>query len=178
MQIRRRGKRCRPDLLILLCSILLIWIPEFIAAGTVTLASIEIFKTHEMLNLKPTVYFKCKGENMTTLPDVTEKHVVYNFKGEESWQPLTELLEKKCKRCGIYEHDKIASDDVFDEWELCASDFTDGKYNHVKEGEFNATFLCSDCVPSENGERPVIIALSCCPLGLHSFFWIRDVFLR
>ncbi|CAI9098128.1 OLC1v1034713C1 [Oldenlandia corymbosa var. corymbosa] len=126
---------------------------EFIAAGTVTLASIEIFKTHEMLNLKPTVYFKCKGENMTTLPDVTEKHVVYNFKGEESWQPLTELLEKKCKRCGIYEHDKIASDDVFDEWELCASDFTDGKYNHVKEGEFNATFLCSDCVPSENASE-------------------------
>lgn len=76
------------------------------------------------------------------------------------FQPLTELTDKKCKRCGIYEHDSIKSDDVFDEWEFCASDFTssDGKYIHVKEKEFNATFLCPECVPLENSKYPAVIA--------------------
>ncbi|KAL0309790.1 UNVERIFIED_CONTAM: hypothetical protein Sradi_5921300 [Sesamum radiatum] len=61
---------------------------------------------------------------MTVLPDVKEKHVFYSFKGEESWQPLTELQDIKCKRCGFYEKDTFKPSDVFDEWELCASDFT------------------------------------------------------
>lgn len=55
-------------------------------SAVVTLDSIEIFKTHEVFGFKPTVYFRCKGENMTTLPDVKEKNNLYNFKGEESWQ--------------------------------------------------------------------------------------------
>jgi hypothetical protein len=45
----------------------------------------EIFKTHEWLHDKPTVYFRCQGENKTVLPDVKEVRVLY-FKGEESWQ--------------------------------------------------------------------------------------------
>ena len=73
--------------------------------------------------------------------------MIYTFKGEESWQPLTELPEKKCKRCGLYEQDMFRND-VFDEWELCSSDFKDGKYTHFKEGQFNATFLCPNCTVS------------------------------
>ncbi|KAK9290557.1 hypothetical protein L1049_008727 [Liquidambar formosana] len=126
----------------------------FISSAVVTLDSIQIFKTHEWLKAKPTVYFRCKGENKTVLPDVKETHVVYSFKSEESWQPLTELSEK-CKRCGFYEEDVITSDDVFDEWEFCPSDFTsaDGKYIRSKDNEFNATFLCPQCVPLETASN-------------------------
>ncbi|KAA8516492.1 hypothetical protein F0562_017002 [Nyssa sinensis] len=128
------------------CSILLSWFPGFISSAVVTLESIEIFKTYEWLKAKPIIYFHCKDENKTVLPDVKDAHVSYTFKGEESWQPLTELQDKKCKRCGFYEEDSIKSDDVFDEWEFCASDFTapDGKYTRIKDKEFNATFLCPD----------------------------------
>ncbi|KAF2282629.1 hypothetical protein GH714_043798 [Hevea brasiliensis] len=63
--------------------------------------------------------------------------------------PLTEFTSKKCKRCGFYEEDKLKSDDVFDEWEFCPSDFvdSDGKYRRIKDKEFDATFLCPQCVP-------------------------------
>lgn len=57
-----------------------------VPAAVVTLDSIEIFTTHEWFPMKPTVYFRCNGENRTVLPDVKEKHVVYTFKGVESWQ--------------------------------------------------------------------------------------------
>lgn len=72
------------------------------------------------------------------------------------FQPLTNFSGKKCKRCGFYEEDKILYDDVFDEWELCPSDFTapDGRYIHFKENEFNASFLCSDCLNITGGEFP------------------------
>lgn len=59
---------------------------EVVTAATVTLDSIEIYNTHEFLGLQPTVFFRCNGENQTTLPDVKEKGVLYRFKGEESWQ--------------------------------------------------------------------------------------------
>ncbi|XP_009765004.1 uncharacterized protein LOC107817164 [Nicotiana tabacum] len=155
--MRRRLKpRVPPLLLLFYSSILLSSLPGLIAAAIVTLDSIEIYNTHELLGSTPEVYFECKGENRTNLPDVKKKHELYTFKGEESWQPLTELEEKKCKRCGIYEKDSfIKPDDVFDEWEFCASDFTrtDGKYIHFKEKEFNATFLCPDCVPLEGASN-------------------------
>ncbi|XP_022742940.1 uncharacterized protein LOC111294046 isoform X2 [Durio zibethinus] len=128
-----------------------------ISSAVVTLDSIEIFNTHEWI-AKPTVYFVCKGENGTVLPDVTEKGVVYSFKGEESWQPLTELESKKCKRCGFYEKDTIKSDDVYDEWEFCASDFKapDGKYILFKEKELNVTFSCPECtsLPAASDTAP------------------------
>jgi len=57
-----------------------------ILSAVVTLTSIEIYKTHEWLSASPTVYFTCKGENKTILPDVKKTHVLYSFKGEESWQ--------------------------------------------------------------------------------------------
>jgi hypothetical protein len=63
------------------------------------------------------------------------------------WQPLTELAEKKCKRCGLYDDD-FFKDHVFDEWEMCSTEFKDGKYTHFKEGQFNATFLCPNCTGS------------------------------
>ncbi|GLT79278.1 hypothetical protein SLA2020_507710 [Shorea laevis] len=119
--------------------------PGLIFSAVVTLDSIQIFETHEWLAIKPTIYFACKGQNKTVLPDVKKTNVLYAFKGEESWQPLTELESKRCKRCGIYEQDAIKSDDKFDEWEFCSSDFKDGKYIRVKEKEFNATFLCPQC---------------------------------
>ncbi|TYG84601.1 hypothetical protein ES288_D01G262300v1 [Gossypium darwinii] len=116
-----------------------------ISSAVVRLDSIEIYNTHEWIT-EPTVYFVCKGENMTVLPDVTKADTVYTFKGEESWQPLTELKSKKCKRCGFYEKDKFKSDDVFDEWEFCASDFkANGKYILFKEKELNVTFNCEEC---------------------------------
>ncbi|RWR86000.1 putative transmembrane protein [Cinnamomum micranthum f. kanehirae] len=65
--------------------------------------------------------------------------------------PLAELIDQKCKRCGLYEKDSIKSDDVFDEWELCPDDFLapDGKYLRVKEKEFNLTLSCRQCLPLE-----------------------------
>lgn len=58
-----------------------------ILSATVTLDSIEIYKTHEILKaVKPEVYFRCKGENKTDLPDVKNANELYKFKGEESWQ--------------------------------------------------------------------------------------------
>ncbi|KAG8376481.1 hypothetical protein BUALT_Bualt09G0068000 [Buddleja alternifolia] len=145
MRCRLRS-RVLPELL--LSTIFLSLIPALISGAVVSLDSIKIFRTHEWLPSKPSVYFQCKGENRTVLPDVKEKHVIYTFKGEESWQPLTELRDMKCKRCGFYEKDTIKSDDVFDEWELCASDFmrSDGIYIHFKEKEVNATFLCPECL--------------------------------
>lgn len=121
-------------------------------SAVVTLDSIVIYKTHEWLASKPTVYFKCQGGNKTKLPDVQKEHVLYSFNGEESWQPLTEFKSKKCKRCGFYEEDSIKSDDVFEEWELCPSDFTapDGEYVRYNKKEFNATFLCLECTAYSN----------------------------
>lgn len=63
----------------------------FIVTGTiltqeVTLDSIRIFTTHDWFSTKPTVYFQCKGENKTVLPDVKRTNVSYSFNGEESWQ--------------------------------------------------------------------------------------------
>ncbi|OVA09968.1 hypothetical protein BVC80_1751g134 [Macleaya cordata] len=123
-----------------------------LSSGVVTLESIQIFKTHEWLNNKPTVYFRCQGENKTVLPDVTKAHLLYTFNGEESWQPLT-VLDKKCKRCGLYEEDTIETDDIFDAWEFCPSDFTapDGNYTRFKDKEFNATFSCPQCVGLGSG---------------------------
>ncbi|KAL0545035.1 hypothetical protein IC582_020173 [Cucumis melo] len=121
-------------------------------SAVVTLDSIVIYKTHEWLAAKPTVYFHCLGGNKTTLPDVQKEHVLYSFNGEESWQPLTEFKSKKCKRCGFYEEDSIKSDDVFEEWEFCPSDFTSpaGKYVRFNPKEFNATFLCLQCTAYSN----------------------------
>ncbi|XVE61791.1 hypothetical protein DITRI_Ditri06bG0067600 [Diplodiscus trichospermus] len=131
--------------------------PGLILSAIVTLDSIEISNTHEWI-AQPTVYFVCKGENRTVLPDVTKTGVVYTFKGEESWQPLTVLESKKCKRCGFYEKDTIKSDDVFDEWEFCASEFkdSDGKYTLFKEKELNVTFRCLDCtsLPGASNRAP------------------------
>ena len=56
-------------------------------SAIVTLDSIEIYKTHEILKaVKPEVYFQCKGESRTDLPDVKKSNQLYTFKGEESWQ--------------------------------------------------------------------------------------------
>lgn len=119
-------------------------------SANVTLYSIEIFNTHSWLPTKLTVYFQCKGENKTYLLDVKKIHVSYTFKGEESWQPLTDFPNEKCKRCGFYEKDIFKSDE-FDEWEFCPSDFSepDRRYTHLKDKEFNATFLCPECVRHE-----------------------------
>ncbi|KAB2622243.1 hypothetical protein D8674_024425 [Pyrus ussuriensis x Pyrus communis] len=124
--------------------------PGFILSAIVTLDSIVIYNTHELIKaVKPKVYFQCIGGNKTNFPDVKEKNVRYNFNGEESWQPLTEFSGKKCKRCGLYEADTFKPDDKFDEWELCPSDFnaSDGKYVRFKNKEFNITFWCPKCVP-------------------------------
>jgi len=69
-------------------------------------------------------------------------------------QPLTDFPSKRCKRCGFYEEDNLSSDDIFEEWEFCPSDFSipDGKYVRIKDKEFNATFLCPECLPFANGE--------------------------
>ncbi|KAL1565956.1 hypothetical protein AAHA92_01623 [Salvia divinorum] len=145
---RRRLISRVPLLLFYSCTVLISYSPALISAAVVTLDSIEIFKTHEWVPTKPKVYFQCKGEGGIILPDVKNKHELYSFRGEESWQPLTELPDTKCKRCGLYEEDAIRANYVFDEWELCPSDFTrsDGKYIHGRENEFNATFLCKECV--------------------------------
>ncbi|KAJ1297681.1 hypothetical protein BS78_01G395500 [Paspalum vaginatum] len=145
--------RRRPFLLFGLL-VALFTIPGVFSLRLVTLDTIEIFTTHEWF-FKPTVVFRCNGENKTYLLDVKETHTLYTFKGEESWQPLTELPEKKCKRCGLFEEDAFKPDDVFDEWEMCSSDFKDGRYTRFKEDQFNATFLCPNCTAStgDHGNR-------------------------
>ncbi|KAB1994629.1 hypothetical protein ES319_D13G111500v1 [Gossypium barbadense] len=131
--------------------------PGLISSFEVTLDSIEIFRTHDWIS-KPTVYFECKGENTTLLPDVTKINVVYSFKGQESWQPLTQLDGKKCKRCGFYEKDVIKTDDVYAEWEFCATDFEApaGKYILFKENQLNVTFHCQECpsLPGASNATP------------------------
>lgn len=131
----------------------LILVPGTFSSGVVTLKSLQIFQTHEWLNHEPTLHFQCQGENKTMLPDVKKPNFPYTFKGAESWQPLTELVDNKCKRCGFYEEDMLSSDDVFDEWELCPDDFRapDGKYTRLTEKEFNATFMCPQCISLEGG---------------------------
>ncbi|KAL0888766.1 hypothetical protein Bca101_012749 [Brassica carinata] len=123
-------------------------IPGSVRAQSITLDSIEIFTKHDWFKLKHTVYFQCKGENKTVLPDVTKSDTVYTFRGQESWQakPMTEISGEKCKRCGIYEQGSLISDKEFDEWELCPSDFSASQiYMHFKEKEINATFVCHGC---------------------------------
>ncbi|XP_019705983.1 uncharacterized protein [Elaeis guineensis] len=146
-------------------------VPGSFSTETVTLGSIQIFKTHEFLARKPTIYFYCKGENKIILPDVKEKHFLYTFKGKESWQPLTELTENKCKRCGLYEMDRIKSDDVFDEWELCLDDFIDGKSIHFKEKEFNATFICEQCRAA--AAVPVVDSAAAGTVGAYKYWQKR-----
>ncbi|KAL2652672.1 hypothetical protein R1flu_020800 [Riccia fluitans] len=135
--------------------LLLVFVSEVVADGNVTLESITIYNTHEWFGRKPTVYFQCHEEEEVYLPDVLEKGVPYRFSGEESWQPLTTLYGTKCKRCGIYEEDTIKADDTFYEWELCPKAFSslDGRYELFQEKEFNATFICSDCIPQRWSSR-------------------------
>ncbi|KAK8546332.1 hypothetical protein V6N13_067557 [Hibiscus sabdariffa] len=133
--------------------------PGLISSFEVTLDSIEIFRTHDWDWMsKPSVYFGCKGENKTLLPDVTKPGVLYSFRGQESWQPLTDLNGKKCKRCGFYEKDVIRIDHVYEEWELCPSDFKapSGKYVFFKEKQLNATFHCPECatLPGASNATP------------------------
>lgn len=65
---------------------------EGVESAVVTLDSIVIYKTHEWIAAKPTVYFHCQGGNKTKLPDVQKEHVLYSFNGEESWQVCGILL--------------------------------------------------------------------------------------
>ncbi|KAG6547681.1 hypothetical protein Mapa_011131 [Marchantia paleacea] len=127
------------------------------ADGNVTVESITLFKAHEWFGRKPTVYFQCREEQKVYLPDVVEKNLQYSFLGQESWQPLTTLYGTKCKRCGIYEEDTVKADDTFYEWELCPKAFTspDGRYEVIQENEFNATFICKDCIPQSTDGQAV-----------------------
>ncbi|KAL1200092.1 hypothetical protein V5N11_031816 [Cardamine amara subsp. amara] len=131
---------------LLFLSVIHMWIPGIVTAQVITLDSIEIFTKHDWLKLKHTVYFQCKGENKTVLPDVTKTGILYTFRGQESWQPMTEIGGEKCKRCGIYEQGSLISDKEYDEWEVCPSDFSASQiYMHSKEKEMNATFVCHGC---------------------------------
>ncbi|KAL5210787.1 hypothetical protein ABZP36_006410 [Zizania latifolia] len=134
-------------------------IPVSFSQRFVTLDTIDIFTTHELFNTsKPTVYFRCNGEGSVYLPDVKEANFVYTFKGKESWQPLTELPENKCKQCGLY--GGILIEDTYDDWELCSSDFKDGKCTHFKQGQFRATFLCPNCTASNSSASAVIVIIA------------------
>ena len=84
------------------------------------------------------------------------------------FQILSNFSSQNCKRCGLYEENSITSDEAFDEWEFCPSDFTapHGEYVRFKEKEFNATFLCPDCL-SFGGEYLATFALKILYLLLH-----------
>lgn len=83
-------------------------------------------------------------------------------------QPLTELTDNKCKRCGLYEMDSIKSDDVFDEWELCLDDFVDGKSIHFKQKEFNATFICEECRAAAGANLSLSLSHGCARAHTHT----------
>ncbi|XP_024400088.1 uncharacterized protein [Physcomitrium patens] len=140
-------------LLVPVCLLSLLSASGVKADGNVTLHSLTIFSTHEWFGAKPEVYFQCQGEDVVHLPDVEVKGQLYKFSGQESWQPLTTLVGKKCKLCGLFEKDML-KDDKFDQWELCPSDFnsnSDGAYFRLKEKEFNLTLSCPDCNIVESG---------------------------
>lgn len=71
------------------------FLAEFVSSADVTLDSIEIFKTHEWLTSEPAIYFQCKGENKTVLPDVKKTNVSLTFKGEESWQVVDQYISSQ-----------------------------------------------------------------------------------
>ncbi|EPS58760.1 hypothetical protein M569_16053 [Genlisea aurea] len=152
---RRFSPRSKKQIIFFWALLRVVSFPALISAAAVTLDSIEILNIHEWIPSDPTIFFRCKGENRTILPDVREKEVKYTFKGVESWQPLTELRDVKCKRCGLYEKTVIRLEEEYDEWELCPSDFTgsDGRYVHSKDKEFTATFLCSECASLAKGSK-------------------------
>lgn len=95
-------------------------------------------------------------------------------------QPLTDFTSKKCKRCGFYEEDRFKSDDIFEEWEFCPSDFSipDGKYIRIKDKEFNATFLCPECVPFANGECLLTFILDVPFVVFHAMLYTLCAMLR
>eukprot|EP00246_Nothoceros_aenigmaticus_P001497 TRINITY_DN12003_c0_g1_i1.p1 TRINITY_DN12003_c0_g1~~TRINITY_DN12003_c0_g1_i1.p1 ORF type:complete len:254 (-),score=41.40 TRINITY_DN12003_c0_g1_i1:698-1459(-) len=142
------------------------------ADGNVTLESIGLATTHEWLG-KPTVYFACQGEEKVYLPDVRQKHVVYNFTGLESFQPLTSLIGLKCKRCGFYEEDQWKRDDVFYEWELCPSSFKaapENRFSSSQEKELDISLLCPGCHPEAavSSEPPAVETASAKEAGRRS----------
>ncbi|KAI8560407.1 hypothetical protein RHMOL_Rhmol04G0253000 [Rhododendron molle] len=98
----RRPLNSRAFSVLLFSSILLSWFPGSIMSATVTLDSIKIFNSHEWIPTKPTVYFQCKGENKTYLPDVKDTHVSYTFKGEESWQVIEPYDLKRAELQNIF----------------------------------------------------------------------------
>ncbi|XP_020571667.1 uncharacterized protein LOC110018644 isoform X2 [Phalaenopsis equestris] len=112
-----------------------------------------------LCSISKVIYFHCQGENKIILPDVKEKNFVYKFKGIESWQPIAGFPDKKCKRCGLYELDRLKSDDVFDEWELCPDEFLEGNYVHYKQKEFNATFACTECMTRVDKKSHLAVAV-------------------
>ncbi|KAL8259696.1 hypothetical protein R6Q59_027649 [Mikania micrantha] len=136
--------------------IILFCFPDLSSSAVVTLHSLEIYTTYEWLHSTPKVYFQCNGEKKTILPDVKKKDIVYTFRVEESFQPLMEFKSPKCKRCGFYEERLVKSNDVFDEWEFCPSDFKsdNGWYIHTKDKELNATFLCQECAKKGTPKGP------------------------
>jgi hypothetical protein len=65
-------------------------VTRIVLSTVVTLDSMKIYRTQECLNAKPAIYFSCKGENITVLPDVKQVNVSYTF--EESWQVRVRLF--------------------------------------------------------------------------------------
>ncbi|KAL3696221.1 hypothetical protein R1sor_010297 [Riccia sorocarpa] len=156
--MRGQGMADILNVLVLIVLLLYLSFEVVVADGNVTLESMTIFTTHEWFRRNPTVYFQCQEEKKVFLPDVIHKGVSYSFLGQESWQPLTTLYGTKCKRCGFYEQDTIKADDTFFEWELCPKEFSypDGRYEVFQEKEFNATFICGDCVPKNSTESDAL----------------------
>ncbi|VYS65657.1 unnamed protein product [Arabidopsis thaliana] len=146
---------------LLFCYIIHMWIPGLVRGQFITLNSIEIFTKHDWFKLKHTVYFQCNGENKTVLPGVTKTGVLYTFRGQESWQPMTGIGGEKCKRCGIYEQGSLVSDKEFDVWEVCPTDFSASQvYMHFKEKEINATFVCHGCAKFHSVSSKAVAASS------------------
>ena len=65
-------------------------VTRIVLSTVVTLDSMKIYRTQECLNAKPAIYFSCKGENITVLPDVKQVNVSYTF--EESWHVRVRLF--------------------------------------------------------------------------------------
>eukprot|EP00897_Mesotaenium_endlicherianum_P007968 jgi/Mesen1/719/ME001096S10748 len=115
-----------------------------------------IYTKHEWVG-SPSVYFRCQGEDKKELPDIKHTNVEYNFTGLESFQPLTALEGKRCKRCGFFEADKLKPDDVYEEWELCPLNFSPPPAPlHVRYAprQFNATFRCPECNAADESRPP------------------------
>lgn len=91
-------------------------------SANVTLQRVTLMRDAGMV-LPPSVFFSCREDkSRVPLPVHTILHP-YEFMGNESWQPVTQLQPNQCKHCGLYQQLWLYASAI-SEWTLCPANFT------------------------------------------------------